>query len=75
MQPDTPKYKKKAWLEEQYLNQRRTTVEMADATGVSASTIRGWMDKYGIERRCRAEAQAGIPIQKLKQRFTNTTDE
>jgi transposase len=50
-------YHREEWLREQYIEERRTTVDIAEECGVSATTITTWMDKHGIDRRSRSEAQ------------------
>lgn len=50
-------YHREEWLREQYIEERRTTSEIAEECGVSTTTITTWMDKHGIERRSRSEAQ------------------
>jgi 5-methylcytosine-specific restriction endonuclease McrA len=46
-----PRYRREAWLREQYHGEGRTQQEMADACDVSPRTIREWMNRHGIETR------------------------
>ncbi|QLD87157.1 HNH endonuclease [Natronomonas halophila] len=46
-----PRYRREAWLREQYHERGRTQQEMADACDVSPRTIREWMNRHGIETR------------------------
>lgn len=50
-------YHREEWLREQYIEERRTTVDIAEECGVSTTTITTWMDRHGIDRRSRSEAQ------------------
>ena len=43
-------YTDKAWLEEEYINKRRKSRDIADGCGVSAFTIRAWARRYGLRR-------------------------
>lgn len=53
----TKKYRDAEWLQEQYHSKGKTSYEMADDAGCSASTIRSWMEKHNIERR-----ESGKPV-------------
>jgi transposase len=48
---DEPKYRDAEWLREQYINERRSTHNIAAECGCSASTVRYWMGKYEIQTR------------------------
>jgi len=43
------KYKDSEWLQEQYVEQDRSQVEIAEECGVSDMTIHRWREKFGIE--------------------------
>lgn len=45
------KYKDEDWLREKYIEEKNTTYEIADATGVSDVTIGNWLERHGIPRR------------------------
>ena len=49
-------YKDKDWLEEQYYENKKTTVDIAEECQVSYKTIIYWMDKFDLKRRSAAEA-------------------
>ena len=43
-------YTDKAWLEEEYINKRRKTRDIADECGVAVNTITAWARRYGLHR-------------------------
>ena len=43
-------YTDKAWLEEEYINKRRRSRDIAEGCGVSINTINFWSRKYGLRR-------------------------
>ena len=47
---DGPKYRDEEWLREQYWENEKTTADMAAKCCCSPSTIRRWMDRFGIDR-------------------------
>jgi len=47
------KYKDADWLREQYVDEYKSTYDMADECGVAPVTIRKYMDRHSIERRSR----------------------
>lgn len=55
-------YKDAEWLREQYVNQRRTTREIADECGVVHGTIGKFLRKFGIPTRDRSEARIGRKV-------------
>lgn len=55
---DAP-YKSEAWLRAEYEVKRRTLDEIAAECGVAASSVRKFMERYGIERRRASEAHVG----------------
>lgn len=44
-------YRDEAWMQRQYVKNKRSTYEIADEVGVSRSTISRWLDKHDIETR------------------------
>lgn len=50
---DNRKYRDEDWLREQYIDQHRTMAEIAEGCGCSHSTIHDWIEKHGIDPRCR----------------------
>ena len=50
-------YKDKDWLEDQYINQKKSTVEIAKLCVVSDETIRKWLKKLDIQIRSPSESQ------------------
>lgn len=52
-----PKYRDSDWLEEQYVDQKRSTPDIADECGVSTQTICRWLGEHNIETRDRSEAR------------------
>ena len=48
---DEPKYRDEEWLREQYVERERTTTDIADELGCSASTVQLWLKKHGIGTR------------------------
>lgn len=51
------KYHNEAWLQEKYHGERKTMQEIGDLCGVTKTTIGEWMDRHGIKKRDRREAQ------------------
>lgn len=51
---DTP-YRDADWLTHEYWTKGRSTADIAATCDVSATTIRTWMDKHGIDRRQSAD--------------------
>lgn len=52
-----PKYRNEEWLRQKYVGKGLTGEEIGELCGVSARCILDWMERYGIERRDRSEAQ------------------
>lgn len=52
-------YKDEAWLREQYVTLRRTIEEIAVECGVSHTSVKKAMAKFGIEPRSRSESRVG----------------
>lgn len=50
-------YQEEAFLRREYVENRRTLVDIADECDVSDQTIRRWLENHGIDRRDRSEAQ------------------
>jgi len=50
-------YHNRDWLYEQYVTERRTTVEIADECDVTPTTIADWLDRHNIDTRDEKEAQ------------------
>lgn len=48
---DAERYRSKEWLRTQYVGENKSVVEMADAAGVTPTTICNWMDAAGVETR------------------------
>lgn len=46
---DEPKYKDESWLREQYVDEWRSTRDIAAECDCSKNTIGNWLDKFGIE--------------------------
>ena len=44
-------YRDKDWLKEQYIDLKRSGLDIAGECGVCKRTIYLWLEKYGIERR------------------------
>ena len=51
------KYHDESWLREKYHGEELTLREIGDLCGVTGTTISDWMDRHGIERRDRRQAQ------------------
>ena len=51
------KYSDKEWLKQQYIDSRKTTVEIAKECGVSHGTIAKWLKKFSIPIRNLSEQQ------------------
>lgn len=45
------RYRSEEWLRAQYVEENRSVIEMADAAGVTPTTICNWMDAAGVETR------------------------
>lgn len=54
---DPERYKNPDWLREQYTENRRTTVDIAEELSVSTSTIQRWLETHGIEIRSSSESR------------------
>lgn len=50
------KYRQEEWLRERYIEERKTTREIADICDVTAPTIQNWLHKHDIEVRHGSEA-------------------
>ena len=50
------KLRDEEWMQEQYVEQRRTPVDIADECGAGATTIRRWLEKHNIETRSVSES-------------------
>lgn len=50
-------YRDRGWLHEQYIENERSTVEIADDLGITAPTVSRWLARHDIEARGRGEAQ------------------
>ncbi len=46
-----PLLNNKDWLYEQYINQKKTTREIGKIIGCSRTSVSGYLESYGIERR------------------------
>lgn len=51
-----PLYKNEAWLRAQYLEERRSTINIAEEVSVSKTTVIQWLRKFNIPRRTTADA-------------------
>ena len=51
------KHHDESWLREKYHGEELTLREIGDLCGVTGTTISDWMDRHGIERRDRRQAQ------------------
>jgi 5-methylcytosine-specific restriction endonuclease McrA len=47
---DEPKYRDEEWLREQYVDEQKSAVEIADEVGTYDATIYRWLDKFNIPR-------------------------
>lgn len=50
------KHKDEEWLREKYVQEQRSTNDIAEECGVGKTTVIYWLDKHGIERRNQREA-------------------
>jgi hypothetical protein len=50
------KHKDEEWLQQKYVEEKRSTNDIADECGIGKSTVLYWLDKFGIERRSNQEA-------------------
>lgn len=48
---DPDEYRSEGWLRNQYVEQNKSVIEMADSAGVTPTTICNWMDAAGVETR------------------------
>ena len=46
-----PKYRDEGWLREKYVEEHRTTTEIAEECGCAPSTVSTWLNKHDIEAR------------------------
>jgi transposase len=63
---DNQKLRDEEWLREQYKNQRKSTVDIADELEVDSNSVRRWIDKHGIEARSRLESLSDGDNKKLR---------
>lgn len=54
------------WLREQYIDNERGTVDIAEEIGAADSTVRDWLRKHEIEIRSISEIQAEGDVEKLQ---------
>ena len=52
-------YQNKEYLNEEYINLKKTTYEIASNIGCSVETIRRWLKKFDIPIRSKSEAKTG----------------
>jgi len=50
------KHKDEEWLREKYIDEKRSTNDIANECGVGKTTVLYWLDKFNIERRSNQEA-------------------
>lgn len=50
-QKDDPKYRRKAWLEREYIIKRKTTEEIGNELNHSSTTINNWLRRFNIPLR------------------------
>lgn len=60
------RYTTEQWLREQYVNQSRSTIDIACEVGVSSSTIIYWMETFDIERRSGIGSTSGGDMEPLR---------
>ena len=53
-------YRDENWLREQYVENGRTMVDIANEFGITAMSIQNWLDKYSIPTRPRGVFKGGI---------------
>ena len=46
-----PKYRDEEWLREQYIEQGKSTYDIADECGCDNTTVRRWMERHDVKRR------------------------
>lgn len=49
-------YRNESWLREQYVENSRSTPDIAKECDVTATTVQHWLERYGIDRRDQQEA-------------------
>jgi len=49
--PTPPLLKNKSWLQDQYVEKRRSALDIADELGCSDTTVGKWLSRHGIEKR------------------------
>ena len=52
---DRPMYRERDWLYEQYVIKKKSMAAVGKMCGVSAMTIRGWIQNHGIQARSRGQ--------------------
>lgn len=63
-------YQSKSYLEEEYVNQRRSCRDIADELGVSPATIHHYLRLFGVPTRSRIEAISKVKKPKVKKTQT-----
>lgn len=66
-------YQKKSYLEEEYVNKRRSLRDIADGCGVSHATVHGYLKKFNIPTRSRIESIS--KVKKPAKKKTQTLQE
>jgi transposase-like protein len=56
------------WLYEQYIEQERSTYDIADELGVNRNTVSSWLDRHDIEKRGDTDAFGKKAVDELKDR-------
>lgn len=58
-------YQDESWLRTEYVNKKRSTVEIAEDIGVSASTVSRWLGNFGINTRASTtEGSSGVQVER-----------
>ena len=62
-------YRDKTWLVKEYVNNKRSTVDLGQECGVAAWTINTWLKKHNIEVR-----DSNEPLYQKRRKFKRTYD-
>jgi len=63
---DGSKLRDAEYLEREYAENERSTIDIAEEIGCDHVTVLDWLDKHGIKTRSRSEALSNGPIEKLE---------
>lgn len=64
------KLRDKSWLENEYINLKKTSQEIADEIGASFRVVLSWLERHGIERRQAGNAKGFVVSEEARKRMS-----